>query len=133
MKLNPVNKKKINEFYKSKEEAIKEKNLDKAFELSCKQQQEENRKYHINFPFVDSKNIPQKTWENLDTLLKENNIEIVYNEVIKDIQISGLEGTNLESNLVDIHSLSNKCGFPLILNAIQAFVSRIANNNSTTQ
>lgn len=63
---------------------------------------------------MDSKGKPQKIWENLDVLLKENNIEIVYNEIIKYIEITVLEG----SNLVDIHSLCNKCGFSLGLKTI---------------
>ena len=130
IKLNTTNKKKINSFYENKiEEAIKDNDLDKAFELSCKKDKEEERKYFINFPYLDSKGKPQKIWENLDVLLKENNIEIVYNEIIKDIEITGLEGSNFESNLVDIHSLCNKCGFSLGLKTIQSFVNRIANNN----
>lgn len=122
IKLNSVNKTKINEYYNNKvKEAIKEKDLDKAFELSCKQEKEISQNYHINFPYLDSKNRPQKIWDNLDVLLKHNNINVVYNEIVKDIEITGLEGTNLESQLVDIHSLCNKYGFSLSLNTIQIF------------
>ncbi|MEG2985722.1 MAG: VapE family protein [Peptostreptococcaceae bacterium] len=128
-RLNTVNKNNINEFYNEKvKEAINEENLDKAFELSCRQEEENNKKYHINFPYTDEKNKPKKIWENLDELLKQNNITIKYNEIIKDIEITGLEGTNFESQLVDIHSLCYKYGFSLSINKIHAFVNRIANN-----
>jgi predicted P-loop ATPase len=128
-KLNTVNKNKVNDFYNEKvKEAIEEENLDKAFELSCKQEEESNKKYHIKFPYVDSKNRPDKIWENLDELLKQNNITIEYNEIIKDIEITGLEGTNFESQLIDIHSLCYKCGFQLSIKRIHEFVNRIANN-----
>lgn len=131
IRLNSVNKTKVNEYYNNQvKEAMKEKNLDKAFELSCKQDEESNQNYHINFPYLDSKNRPQKIWDNLDVLLKHNNINVVYNEIVKDIKITGLEGTNIESQLVDIHSLCNKYGFSLSLNTIQSFIHRIADNNS---
>ena len=53
----------------------------------------------------------------------------MYNEIDKDIEISGVEGSTLESQLIAIHSLSNKYGFQLALNMINNFVNKIANNN----
>ncbi|MEG2246976.1 MAG: hypothetical protein RSC84_06000 [Peptostreptococcaceae bacterium] len=55
----------------------------------------------------------------------------MYNEISKEIEISGVEGTTLESQLITIHSLSSKYGFSLNINMINNFVNKIANNNLT--
>ena len=93
--------------------------------------QSENTNYYIKFPYTDKKNKPLKIWENLNEILEVNNISVMYNEIAKDIEISGVEGTTLESQLMAIHSLSSKYGFSLTLNAINNFVNKIANNNLT--
>ena len=105
-------------------------NKQKTYKIKNTRSQENSKSYYIEFPYLDSKNKPRKIWDNLDELLKQNNINVAYNEIVKDIEITGLDGTNLESQLVDIHSLCNKHGFPLSLSTIQAFVNRIAHNNS---
>lgn len=55
----------------------------------------------------------------------------MYNEIAKDIEIKGVEGSTLGSQLIAIHSLSNKSGLPLLLNMINNFINKIANNNLT--
>ena len=73
---------------------------------------------------------PQKIWENLECLLKANNITIRYNELSKNIDIDGIEtdiGEN--SQLYDIHSLCHKNRLKLNINDIQNFVERISKKN----
>ena len=93
--------------------------------------QSENTNYYIKFPYTDKKNKPLKIWENLNEILEVNNISVMYNEIAKDIEIKGVEGSTLESQLIAIHSLSNKSGLPLSLNMINNFINKIANNNLT--
>ena len=90
--------------------------------------QSENTNYYIKFPYTDKKNKPLKIWENLNEILEVNNISVMYNEIAKDIEIKGVEGSTLESQLIAIHSLSNKSGLPLSLNMINNFINKIANN-----
>lgn len=130
IKLNAVNTNNINIFYEEKvRQAIREKDLDGALRYEFQKDKEAKRRYYMNFPFVDSKDKPQKIWENMAAILDENKIVVSYNEISKDIEVSGLDGDNLESHIVDIHSLCNKYGFKLNLSTIQSFVHRIAYNN----
>ena len=87
--------------------------------------QSENTNYYIKFPYTDKKNKPLKIWENLNEILEVNNISVMYNEIAKDIEIKGVEGSTLESQLIAIHSLSNKSGLPLSLNMINNFINKI--------
>lgn len=76
------------------------------------------------------KYIPQKIWENLECLLKTNNIKIKYNELSKNIDIDGIESDIGEnSQLYDIHSLCHKNRLKLNINDIQNFVERIGKKN----
>ena len=86
--------------------------------------QSENTNYYIKFPYTDKKNKPLKIWENLNEILEVNNISVMYNEIAKDIEIKGVEGSTLESQLIAIHSLSNKSGLPLSLNMINNFINK---------
>ena len=73
---------------------------------------------------------PQKIWENLECLLKANNITVRYNELSKNIDIDGIEtdiGEN--SQLYDIHSLCHRNRLKLNINDIQNFVERISKKN----
>ena len=54
------------------------------------------------------KNAPLKIWENMNEILKSNNITVAYNEITKDVEIEGLDSTNLDNQLVDIHPLCIK-------------------------
>ena len=104
-----VNKNNEVQFYNNQAtKAIKEGNIDKAFELKCKSDEEKNKNYFINYPYLDEKNAPLKIWENMNEILKANNITVAYNEITKDVEIGGLDSTNLDNQLVDIHPLCIK-------------------------
>lgn len=129
-KIITVNKENINQYYEEKiKESLENHDLDAAFRYECKKDREKEKNYYIKFPYTDDKKKPLKIWENLNEILEINNISVMYNEIDKDIEISGVEGSTLESQLIAIHSLSNKYGFQLALNMINNFVNKIANNN----
>ena len=46
-----------------------------------------------------------KIWDNLNEILKANNIYVSYNEITKDVEIEGLDVSNGDNQLVEIHSL----------------------------
>ena len=83
----------------------------------------------INFSYIDYKNKPLKIWDNLNEILEINNINVIYNEITKDIEITEAEGSTYESQLITIHSLCNRYGLKLNLNMINNFVNKIGNNN----
>ena len=129
-KINMVNKKNINQYYEEKiKKSLAKHDIDSAFRYECEKDREKERTYYVKFPYVDEKNKPLKIWENLNEILEANDISIMYNEISKEIEISGIEGSTLESQLMSIHSLANKYGFPLNLNMINNFVNKIANRN----
>ena len=73
---------------------------------------------------------PQKIWENLECLLKVNNIKVKYNELSKNIDIDGIaQDIGENSQLYDIHSLCHKNRLKLNINDIQNFTERIAKKN----
>lgn len=90
---------------------------------------EESINYHINFPFVDCDQNVLKVWENLECLLKANNIEVYYNEISKSIELDGLPSSNLNDCVLDIHSLCYKYGLKLGLKQIVEFISKIGMDN----
>ncbi|MGL5314957.1 MAG: VapE domain-containing protein [Peptostreptococcaceae bacterium] len=123
---NKLNKNNAVEFYnKEANLAISQGNIDKAFELSCKSEEEQNKNYIIKYPYLDDKNVPFKIWENMNEILKVNNITVAYNEITKDVEIEGLESSNPDNRLVDIHSLCTKYGFKLPFPTIDKFINRI--------
>lgn len=125
-----VNKNNAVQFYNNQAiKAIKEGDIDKAFELTCKSDEEKNKNYFIDYPYLDEKNAPLKIWENMNEILKANNITVAYNEITKDVEIEGLDSTNLDNQLVDIHSLCIKYGFKLPFATIDKFVNRIGELN----
>ncbi|MEG0844440.1 MAG: VapE family protein [Romboutsia sp.] len=122
-----VNKNKIVEFYNKKtDEAIKEGDLNKAFELSCQADKESTKSYYIQFPHIDSKNNPLKIWENLEPILEKEGIYAVYNQITKDNEIKGLHCDGLSNQMMDIHSMANKYGFKVAFDFIGKSLSRIA-------
>lgn len=73
---------------------------------------------------------PQKIWENLECLLKANNIKVKYNELSKNVDIEGIgQDIGENSQLYDIHSLCHKNRLKLNINDIQNFVDRISKKN----
>lgn len=128
--VNSLNKNKTIEYYeKESKEALQEGNIDKAFEISCKSDKELGRRYSINYPFLTQKGTPMKIWDNFNEILKANNIQVFYNEITKDIEIEGLEATNGDNQLVELHSLCSKCGFNTNFAVIAKFVGKIAEDN----
>ncbi|MBC5997680.1 hypothetical protein EAI30_12165 [Romboutsia ilealis] len=124
--LSVTNKNKAIEYYEEKsKKALEEGDIDKAFEMSCEADREKERNYYIKFPKLDNKNKPQKVWENLEAILKENKIIAYYNEITKEIEIEGLNIDNFESQIIDIHSLSITHGLNLSIEKIGKFVTRI--------
>lgn len=131
-KLNNVNKENTKKYYEEKvKESLDNKDLDSAFRYECAKDRESEKNYYINFPYTDFKGRPLKIWENLNVILDINNINIIYDEIAKDVEITGVSGTTLESQIIDIHSLSCKYGFPLPINMISNLVHKIANLNTT--
>ena len=129
-KNNTVNKENINKYYKEKiKKSIENNDIDSAFRYECEKDREREQNYNIQFPYIDDSQKPLRIWENLNEILMKNNINVMYNEITKEVEISGVEGSNLESQLLDIHSLANKYGFSINLNMINNFISKIANNN----
>ena len=63
-----------------------------------------------------------KIWDNLNEILKANNIQVYYNEIRKDVEIDGLDVSNGDNQLVEIHSLCSKCGFNVNLHMIDKFI-----------
>lgn len=70
-----------------------------------------------------------KIQDNLYEILKANNIQVSYNEITKDIEIEGLQVSNGDNQLVEIHSLCSKCGFNVNLHMIDKFIGIIAEQN----
>ena len=125
-----VNKNKIVEFYKKRtDEAIKNRDLDKAFEASCQADREQEKNYYIEFPHLDMKNNPLKVWENLEPILEAEDIGVYYNQITKDNEIKGLNCDGFSNQIMDIHSMSNKYGFKASLDFIGKSISRIAEKN----
>ncbi|WP_289681857.1 VapE domain-containing protein [Romboutsia ilealis] len=125
-----LNKENLINFYNDKyEKSLQEGDLDKAFELSCKSDEVTNKKYNIIYPFVNKKGEPMKIWDNLNEVLKANNIQVYYNEITKDVEIEGLDVSNGDNQLVEIHSLCSKCGFNVNLHMIDKFIGIIAESN----
>ena len=60
---------------------------------------------------------------------KANNIQAYYNEITKDVEIDGLDVSNGDNQLVEIHSLCSKCGFNVNLHMIDKFIGIIAESN----
>ena len=131
-KINTVNKENLNQYYEEKiKKSLENRDLDSAFRYECEKDREDEQSYYIKFKYTDDKNRPMKIWENLYDILELNKISVMYNEITKDIEINGVEGSTYESQLISIHSLVNKYGFPLTFNMISSFVIKIANNNLT--
>ena len=96
-KIKTVNKENINQYYDEKiKESLEAHDLDAAFRYECKKDKEAKQNYYIKFPYTDDKKKPLKIWENLNEILEANNISVMYNEIAKDIEISGVEGTHLK-------------------------------------
>lgn len=126
-KVTRVDKNKIVQFYNSKaDEAMKNGNSDKAFELSCRADEEASKSYFIQFPHLDAKNNPLKIWENLEPILEKEGIYAVYNQITKDNEIRGLNCDGLSNQMMDIHSMANKYGFKVSLDFIGKSLSRIS-------
>ena len=125
-----LNKENLVNFYNNEyQKHLQEGDLDKAFELSCKSDEVTNKKYNIIYPFVNKKGEPMKIWDNLNEILKANNIQVYYNEITKDVEIDGLDVSNGDNQLVEIHSLCSKCGFNVNLHMIDKFIGIIAESN----
>ena len=70
-----MNKDNIVKYYEEKsKEAIKDGDIEKAFEMSCMSDRERDKNYFIKYPKLDNKGRPQKSWENLEVILNENKI-----------------------------------------------------------
>ena len=120
----------IEEIEEAKQEAIKNNNLDKAFELDCKKDELENTPIKIlEYPSINFKGEPLKTWDNLKAILEHENIYVVYNEISKNIEIKGLESDDLDDCIMDIHLLCHNNGLSLNLDFIGKSINRIGSNN----
>ena len=121
------NLKKIEE---DKKEAIKNHDLDKAFYLECEEDRLKNTPIKIlEFPSLNFKGEPLKTWDNLKALLDYKEIYVVYNEISKNIEIKGLESEDLDDCIMDIHLLCHTNGLNLNIDFIGKCVNRIGSSN----
>lgn len=117
-------------FYNSKIKEAKAKGLDSlVVELENLKLKEEAINYLIDFPYMDNEDKILKIWENLECILTANSIEVVYNEICKNIEVCGLPSSNLNKCILDIHTLCSKYGFKLSIKQISEFVTQIGMNN----
>ena len=128
--MNTNNQRATVDFYNKKIEEVKKKGLDYlAKEYESLKLKEEVINYNLDFPYIDHENKVLKVWENLEHILSANNIEPVYNEISKCIEIYGLPQNGLNECILDIHTLCVKYGFKLSLKQIVEFTTRIGMNN----
>ena len=73
--------------------------------------------------------VPLKIWENLEILLKRNNIYLKYNELSKSEEFYGIDFIDNNSALEDIYSLANKNNFKMGKENLASAISRIAKKN----
>lgn len=75
---------------------------------------------------------PKKIWENLELLLKRNNIEVKYNLLTKEVEYKGLKDSyNIGQNgkFEDIFSLCQIQEFKMTRDNLMAAINRIAKKN----
>lgn len=125
------NKQVIIDYYNEKIKEAKMKGLDFIVaELEDLKLKEESTNYIIEFPYIDNEGRIIKIWENLEAILTVNNIDVVYSEICKNIEIYGLKSSNLNNCIVDIHSLCNRYGFRISIKQIGELITQIGMNNN---
>lgn len=118
------------DYYNKKIKNAKSKGLDYiAKEYEILKIKEETTNYNIDFIYKDQDDKVLKVWENLECILTANNIEAVYNEISKNIEIYGTSGKGLNEAILDIHTLCNKYDFKLSTKQIGEFINRIGMDN----
>lgn len=74
---------------------------------------------------------PYKIWENLDILLKRNNIKVKYNKLKKDVEILGIANDLGNNALIEsIYSLCVKNNLTFSRDSLVSSINRIARDNS---
>lgn len=84
----------------------------------------------IIFPHLDGKNRPRRMWENLEPILKHEEIFPVFNEMTKDYDVLGLGVDGYEHQLMDIHSMCQRHEFNVSFDFVAKSVNRIGKKNS---
>lgn len=84
----------------------------------------------LDYPQKNEKGKPLKTWENLNYLFEVNNIDIKYNVLSKEIEVSNSDNKSLDEILVEFNTLTLINNFRLSANDMLRFTVKIAKNNS---
>lgn len=125
-----VNKGKVIEFFKDQQQqAYQEHDLNEAYRLETKIEEQQEASYYFQFPYVDDKGNPKKEWENIEALLTAKGIIPAYNVITKEIEILGTRATRYDNQLMDIHSLCVKNGLNVSINFLPKAINRIAEEN----
>lgn len=125
-----ADKKKVVDFYEKKsDEAIKKGDLEEAFRNSCEADRQRENNYYINFPYLDMKNNPLKIWENVEALLKKENIKPVYNVMKKEIEVLNSNIDGFDNQVMDIHSICHKHGLKISIDFLVKSMNRVATQN----
>lgn len=90
---------------------------------------EKNKTSELDFPYKNHKKQPLKVWENLDYLFKVNNIEIKYNLLSREIEVTGSK-KSLDEVMVEFNTLALSNEFNLGIDDMTRFVIKIAKENS---
>lgn len=121
---------KVVEFYNNaSKEALKEGDMDEAFRNSCEADRQAQNNYYLNFPFLDYKNNPLKVWENVESILNKLDIKPCYNVITKDIDILNLDTSEIDNQIMDIHSICHKYGLKVSTDFVMQSINRIAEKN----
>lgn len=117
--------KKLQEIDQEETNAVIEGNIAKVIELEKKKDEIQNEELFV-FPELDYKNRPLKNWVNLKALLDYNHIEVIFNEISKNIEVKGFKYDDLESCIMDIHALVLRNNFALSPDFIGRCFNRIS-------
>lgn len=99
-------------------------------ELKALTQLLENKGNLIAFTSIDEKGKPLKVWNNVEAVMKHNNIQARFNEVSKEVEVLGCSSQKLDDTIMDIHTLCQNAGLRVDTNFIGLSVNRIASKNS---
>ena len=82
------------------------------------------------FKNTNLKGKPLKEWENLKDLIEHHGIKVHFNEITKQIDVTGLKVHLIDDVVCDIHSLCQKSDFQLTQDSIGRMLGRISTENS---
>lgn len=87
----------------------------------------------INFKYKSNnkQKTPLKVWENVDQLLKANNITVKFNNISKEIEInSNSENRTIDDEIVELNTLTLNNGLNTNMSDLLRFTKRISHSNA---